>query len=52
MDKATAAPAAKMPRYDIDDLCCIICQTETDKELVMVLTSHEKVLNLIGCLVP
>ena len=47
MDKATAAPAAKMPRYDIDYLRCIICQTETEEELVIVPTSHEKVLNLI-----
>ena len=49
MDKTTAAPPANMPIIgnDIDYLRCIICQIETEKELVMVPTSHEKVLNLI-----
>ena len=47
MDKATATPAAMMLTYDLDYLRCIICQTETEEEPVMVPTSHEKVLNLI-----
>ena len=47
MDKVKAAPAISISRYDINYLRCIICQNETEEKLVLVPTSHGKVLNLI-----
>ena len=40
-------PAEKIARYDTNYQQCIICQTETDQDVMMAPTSHEKVLNMI-----
>lgn len=47
METATGVPAAKLPWHETDYQRCIICQTETDQELVVAPTSQEKVLNFI-----
>ena len=43
----TAPAATKWARYDTDYQHCIICQTETDQELMLAPSAHENVLKYI-----